>query len=124
MNITAKQALMIFRQAYENRVYFKIGISKKRQDGTYENGYIPVQFKKNVDVPDKTKIYIRDAWLSFYNKEESINGAMLKKTIPYIFINDFITMQEQIANNHVDFGPKAITQLPIEGLISEDDLPW
>jgi hypothetical protein len=67
---------------------------KKKQDGTYDNAYIPVQFKKGVEFENQTNIYIKKAWLSFYKTKEG-------KPIYYIFISEFNTIKEQ-ANEYKD----------------------
>lgn len=91
MNITNDNQIMIFRREYQGNVFYSIGLSKKNQDGTYTNGYMPCQFKKNVEVEDRTKMYIKKAWLSFYLKD--------KATIPYIFISEYTTVEQAIDNS-------------------------
>lgn len=81
MEIKTDREEMIFRKEYEDKVSYSIGLSKKREDGTYERGYMPVRFRKGIELKDKTKIKIKDAWLDFYKID--------KRTIPYIFINNF-----------------------------------
>jgi len=78
---------MVFSNEYNGRKFYKVGISKKMQDGSYQNGYIDVQFKKDIVLENKTKIKIKSAWLTFYMNKENI-------TVPYIFINEF----EQLDN--------------------------
>ena len=65
MNITNERPVMVFKK--DNK--YSIGISKKKQDGSYENAYIKVEFNKDVELEDRTMITIKNAWLSFYNWE-------------------------------------------------------
>ena len=44
-------------------------------------------FKKGTDIPDKSYINIKQAWVDFYLKD--------KETIPYIHINDFELVEEK-----------------------------
>lgn len=81
MNIIDEREKTIFRNEYEGKVSYSIGLSKKKEDGTFENGYMPIRFKKGTELKDKTKIKIKEAWLDFYKAD--------KKTIPYIFVNKF-----------------------------------
>lgn len=81
MNITENRPVMIFKNVKEDKILYNMGLSKKKDDGTYENGSIPVQFKKGIELENMEKIVIKSAWLSFYKKE--------KTTVPYIFINEF-----------------------------------
>lgn len=86
MNIEDSRAKMIFRKEYEGRVFYTMGISHKKQDGTYENGYINCRFPKDANIPDKTRIMLVSAWLDFYIKD--------KATIPYIFINKYEIVED------------------------------
>ena len=83
MNITNDREVMIFRNEWQDKVIYNVGLSKKLQDGNYENGTIMCQFKNGVDLPNQTKITIKSAWLSFYKNKDN-------HTVPYIFINEFV----------------------------------
>lgn len=100
MNVTNEREVMIFRNNYQDRVFYSMGISKKLQDGTYENGSINCQFKKDVEIQDRTKIKIKEAWLTFYKDKD-------KKTVPYIFVNQFEITGETGKNERTELG-KAI----------------
>lgn len=91
MNITHEYPVMIFRNDNEYGTFYSLGISKKNKDGEYINGYMPCQFKKDVEVENQTKIYIRNAWLTFYKKD--------KQTMPYIMIAEYETVEETIKNS-------------------------
>lgn len=88
MNIDNKYPVMIFKREYEGKTFYNVGLSRKDRDGNYINGYMSCRFKNGVEVADKTKIYIKSAWLDFYLKD--------KVTVPYIFINEFETVGETI----------------------------
>lgn len=88
MNIENKYPVMIFKREYDGKTFYSVGLSRKDRDGNYINGYMSCRFKNGVEVPDKTKIYIKSAWLDFYLKD--------KTTVPYIFINEFETVGETI----------------------------
>ena len=83
--------VMVFVNEHNGRKFYKVGISKKMQDGNYQNGYVDVQFKKDIILENKAKINIKSAWLTFYMNKENI-------TVPYIFINEF----EQLDNTQLD----------------------
>lgn len=97
MNITNERAVMIFKREYEGNTFYSLGLSKKDKNGNYVNGYMPCQFKNGVSIEDKTKVYIKHAWLSFYLKD--IPNSESKQTVPYIFINDYETVEETINNS-------------------------
>lgn len=86
MQIVENYPVTIFRNDTEKGVFYSVGLSKKDINGNYVNGYKNVRFKKGVEVANKTKIYIKKAFLDFYQKED--------RTIDYIFITDFVTLEE------------------------------
>lgn len=86
MEITSNKEEMIFRNEYNGKPIYSIGLSKKKKDGGYEHGYMTAYFKDGVDIPDRSRIKIQEAWMSFYNKD--------KKTIPTIFINKYELVSE------------------------------
>lgn len=77
-----KVPIMIFRNEKDDRVFYSTTISHKNQDGEYTNSFIPVEFRKNVDVENKQLINIKSAWLDFYTTWDG-------RDVTTIFINDF-----------------------------------
>lgn len=87
-NVTDKA--MIFRKDYQMNdgstfTKYTTSMGKKKQDGTFENAYLFVRFRKGVDVANKTQILIKEGWLTFDkwkkgDKEETSWG---------IFVSDF-----------------------------------
>lgn len=75
----------VFRKDYEDRALYSTSIGKKKQDGTWDNAYINLQFKKGVDIADGTMIDIKNAWLTFYLNKD-------KKPVWQIFISEFETL--------------------------------
>jgi hypothetical protein len=108
MEIKSDKEEMIFRNEYEGKVSYKIGLSKKNKEGQYEKGYMPVRFKQDVELNNQTRILIKEAWLSFNTHD--------KKTYPYIFINDFNIIDKGEKNPYEEFGE----QIAIE----ESELPF
>ena len=91
MNIVNEKPIMVFKNEYQGREFYNLGISKKDRSGNYINGYMPCEFRKGVQLETKTKIYIKNAFLTFYLKD--------KKTVPYIKILDFETVEETMQNS-------------------------
>lgn len=89
MNITSDKPYMIFVKEHNGKKYYKVGLSKKKQDGTYENGYVDIQFKQGIEFENKEQIYIKNAFLTFYKSKD-------KATIPYIFVMDFEKLEDTI----------------------------
>lgn len=65
---------------------YSLGVSSKDKDGNWINGFINCQFKKDVEVANKAKIKINNA---FYNVTES-NGTKYYK----VFIMDFDVVEQ------------------------------
>lgn len=118
MEIVSDREEMVFRNDYNGKVFYSMGLSKKKQDGNYENGYITAQFKKDTQLNNRTKIKIKKAWLDFYIKD--------KKTIPYIFINDFdVVGEEKIeTNSYEEFAIKTESNIGEQIEIKPEDLPF
>lgn len=74
--------VMVFRNERDGRVFYNIGLSRKKVDGLYENGNMLAQFNKDVDIPNQTKILLTNAVLDFYKKEDKI-------TVPFIRVFDY-----------------------------------
>lgn len=113
MEIVSNKKEIIFKSKKDDKTYYSIGMSKKKQDGTYENGYMNVHFKKDVNIENKTKIMIKSAWLDFYTKN--------KITVPYIFINEFEVIEDNDnKENKDDNSWESGKNIQIE----PDDLPF
>ena len=122
MEIISNKEEMVFRKDYNGKPSYSLGLSKKDKDGKYINGYVKVNFKKGVELNNKSKIKITNAWLDFYKDNE--------KTIPTIFINDFEITQDgekqEEKNPFEEFGEHITTDFDIghQIEISDNDLPF
>lgn len=116
MRVISDREEIIFRRDFENRVSYSVGLTKKKEDGTFENGYIPVRFRKDTELKNQTKIKIEEAWIDFFKVE--------KKTIPYIFINKFSLPNDFEAIKQVqdkNFPPKEKTYLEQQQMEYRED---
>ena len=118
MKIVSDKEEMIFRKDFNDRPSYSLGLSKKNKDNSYTNGFIKVNFKKGVDLKNKTKIKIVDCWLDFY-----LNG---KNTIPTLFINDFEIVQEQKeeSNPYPDMKTQVESDIGQQITIDDSELPF
>lgn len=84
---------MIFKNEYG----YSTTISNKKQDGTYENMTIPVQFKKDdveaQNIPTKTKINIKNGFLTFYVGK--VGNEEVKKVKAVILDYEIIEKKEE-----------------------------
>jgi hypothetical protein len=88
MKVTVRESAMIFRKEFDGRATYSTGLSKKNQDGSYDNAYIGIQFKKDVNLHDKTKINITNGWLTHYKNKEG-------KPVFYIMCTEFTTEEAE-----------------------------
>ena len=121
MNIVNDKNVMVFKRDKK----YVVGISKKNQDGSYENAYFPIQFNQGVELEDRTLILIKNAWLSFY-KWENESG---KGTVFYIKCSDFDVVEETKKNGpnpYEEFGKivEAESEVGEQITIDDDDLPF
>ncbi len=110
MNIISDRPVMVFKN--ENK--YSVGLSNKLKDGSYDNGFFPIQFNKDVTLEDKTKIMIKNAWLSFYSWE--FNGK--KGKTYFIKCSDFTIAEEEKQAND----PYQEIHQDIQ--LTDDDLPF
>lgn len=67
MKLTSEdRAVMIFRndREYNGKTFatYSISVSSKDKDGEWVSGYLPCKFKNGVDIENKTKILIHNAF--------------------------------------------------------------
>lgn len=119
MEIIEKYPVTIFKREYQGKVYYKIGLRKKDQNGKYVNGYIDAQFRKDANVDDSKKIYIKNAWLDFYKTNDG-------KTNIYIFLNKFDYVSDIIEDSKAPGDPleQTGTMYTDEIELTEDDFPF
>ena len=94
MQITTKYPITIYRKEFKDKVIYSTRISKKDKEGNYQNAFIPVQFKKDINVEDRSKIKILNGWLDFYINKDN-------KPVFSIFISQFSTEEGDVFQ---DFG--------------------
>jgi hypothetical protein len=116
MEVVSNRDELIFRKDFEGKPSYSIGLSKKDKNGNFENGYMNVRFKQDVELKNKTKISIKNAWLSFNLKDN--------KTYPYIFINDFAIVEEENKNPYQEMRTKVESDIGQQIEIDPSELPF
>lgn len=117
MKIIDDNKKRIFKRVNEYGTFYSMGISKKNVDGNYINGFVPVKFKKNVSLEDKTDILLKDAWLDFYKSKNN-------ETILQVFINDFdiVSIDSNVVANKEMESQEVFSA--DELVLTDDDLPF
>ena len=80
MNLEEKE-ITIYRYNGQYGTSYSIKIAKKNIKGEFETAFMPVKFKKGVEIANKTKIIIKNGWITF--------NLVDKKPNWYVFINEF-----------------------------------
>lgn len=114
MQIIQQYPVKVFKNTYQDKVFYKVGLSKKDQNGNYINGAIDCKFKKGENIDDSKKIYIQEAWLDFYVKD--------KITHPFIFINKYEYVSDVVKESKNEIDPFA--EFGNEVVLTDDDLPF
>ena len=91
--VNAGYKYTVYRQDHNDVAYYKIGVQKTLQDGQKQWDYIPVQFKKGVELENKTVIRIKQA---FENLKYAAADIKHWNPILTIFIIDFETISDKI----------------------------
>ena len=113
MFVLDKYSKMVFRKDNEYGTFYQIGLSKKDRNNNYINGYMQVKFKKGVDVANKTKIIIKNAFIDFYLDKDN-------KTVPFLMVLEFETEDQKEEDPYAQFG-STITAKEVDEL---PDLPF
>lgn len=92
---------MIFKN---DKGFYSTSVKNKLLDGTYENMYIPVNFKKGIEVHNKTKINVSDGFISFYKTKEGLPKIKLVVTdFEEIYVpNDEEGKHSEITDSNLD----------------------
>ena len=114
MKVIHEYPVKVFENTYEDKKYYKIGVSKKDKEGNYINGYLDCRFRKEAEVDTSKKIYIQDAWLDFYVKD--------KVTHHFLFINKFDYVSDVIEDSKVEEDVFAVFGSEVE--LTDEDLPF
>lgn len=96
MNITSNNT-MIFKKEENGKVHYRAGLSTKKQDGTYDKGYIDIRMPKDTQLENQTKININKGFLSFYNYKDKEGKS---KTIWYVVVQEY-TLSDAIKEQEV-----------------------
>ena len=127
MNINFEYPVRIYKSIRNDNVFYSAGLVRKDKEGNYINGYITCQFRNGVELDNKAKIYIKNAWLTFYLRKEEFDGVAKNVTVPYIFISEFETIEETIEAAKVEVEENAedpFKDFGEELTLTDDDLPF
>lgn len=95
MNIQDDKQYTIYEKEINGTKFYRLQMSKKMQDGSYQNGYIDVKFAKCEPPKNRDRIYLKRAWISFYLSKD-------KHTIPYVVCMEYETAEQVIRDSKKD----------------------
>lgn len=71
MNILGK--LRVFKKEYEGKELYSTTISRKDENGNYENLYLSLQIPKDVVLENNSTINVTKGFLSFYKTKQGLS---------------------------------------------------
>ena len=95
MNIQDDKQYTIYEKEINGTKFYRLQMSKKMQDGSYQNGYIDVKFAKCEPPKNRDRIYLKRAWISFWLSKD-------KHTIPYVVCMEYETAEQVIRDSKKD----------------------
>ena len=74
-------------KVYSNEHGYFTRLSRRNIKDEWENGFFYIKFKKGVTIENKSKIKLKDSWLTFYKvKDKETN---VERTVWYVYVNEF-----------------------------------
>lgn len=112
MNIQDDKQFTIYEKEINGVKYYRLQMSKKVQDGSYQNGYIDVKFAKCDPPKNRDRIYLKRAWISFYLSKD-------KHTIPYVVCTEYETTEQVIRDSKKDIVKQEVKEDNPDDLFKE-----
>lgn len=112
MNIQDDKQFTIYEKEINGVKYYRLQMSKKVQDGSYQNGYIDVKFAKCEPPKNRDRIYLKRAWISFYLSKD-------KHTIPYVVCTEYETTEQVIRDSKKDIVKQEVKEDNPDDLFKE-----
>lgn len=112
MNISDDKQFTIYEKEINGVKYYRLQMSKKMQDGSYQNGYIDVKFAKCEPPKNRDRIYLKKAWISFYLSKD-------KHTIPYVVCTEYETTEQVIRDSKKDIVKQEVKEDNPDDLFKE-----
>lgn len=112
MNIQDDKQYTIYEKEINGVKYYRLQMSKKMQDGSYQNGYIDAKFAKCEPPKNRDRIYLKRAWISFYLSKD-------KHTIPYVVCTEYETTEQVIRDSKKDIVKQEVKEDNPDDLFKE-----
>ena len=112
MNIQDDKQYTIYEKEINGAKFYRLQMSKKTQDGSYQNGYIDVKFAKCEPPKNRDRIYLKKAWISFYLSKD-------KHTIPYVVCTEYETTEQVIRDSKKDIVKQEVKEDNPDDLFKE-----
>lgn len=80
----------IFKNEFGGNTFYKTSISRKLEDGTYENMTVNVQFRKGEET--EGEIEIKDGFLTFYKDKNSMPKL---KVVILDYAQEYIPLKDE-----------------------------
>lgn len=119
--VEAGRKIRVFKNTYNDRNYYRVQVKQKNYDDTEDIFYVPLQFKKGVELENQTDIIIKQAYENMRkNPKDEYNQ------ITYLVVTDFeiVEREEQVqAQAYKDFQDNLYAN-ENEDNVDSSDLPF
>ena len=88
--LEVNQKIRVYKTTFNDNNFYKFQVVQNNYDNTKTKFYIPIQFKKGVDVPNETDIIVKQ-----FVENLRTNKADKYNPIHYYQINGFETVENQ-----------------------------
>lgn len=124
MNIQSDKLFTIFAKDFEGKYLYRTSISRKMQEGKYDNAYIDVRFKQGEQLENKSRIYIKNGFLTFYRKKDN-TPVFYIMVLDYEKVEETIEQSKDIVKQETKDEFKDLgTSVNMEDILTDDDLPF
>lgn len=88
--VEAGRKIRVFKNTYNDRDFYRVQVKQKNYDNTEDIFYVPLQFKKGVELDNQTDIIIKKAYENMRkNPKDEYNQ------ITYLVVTDFEIVERE-----------------------------
>ena len=120
--VEAGRKIRVFKNTYNDQNYYRVQVKQKHYDNQEDIFYVPLQFKKGVELENSTDIIIKKAYENMRkNPKDEYNQ------ITYLVVTDFeiVEREEQVqAQAYKDFQDNLYANENESDVIDSSQLPF
>lgn len=120
-------SIIVYRTEYNNNVYYKTMITKKKQDNTKERFYKEIRFRKGVNLPNKSMIKIKNMFEDVRNNpKDAYNPIFSLVILDFDIVENPFDKSEAITSYNNNALSEEIDDSYFADVANEEDIetPW